>query len=161
MVIDDGWQINRCDGPRDRGNEAFPDMEGLAREMGQAGVRPGIWVRLLSDTTHAASGLPRECRMAADDGLLDPSHPPVITHVEEDIRRLVGWGYQMIKHDFSTRDITGRYGTNIPFFVIPSEETWHFFDCGRTTAEIVIAFPLHPLLSRRLAACSPRRFFSR
>lgn len=161
MVIDDGWQINRCDGPWDRGNEAFPDMEGLAREMGQAGVRPGIWVRLLSDTTHAATGLPRECRMAADDGPLDPSHPAVIAHVEEAIRRLVGWGYQMIKHDFSTRDITGRYGMDMPFFVILPEEIWHFFDRGRTTAEIVIAFPLHPPLSPRLAACSPRRLFSR
>ncbi len=47
MVIDDGWQPNPVDASWDKGNERFPDMKGLAQEMKDIGVRPGIWIRYL------------------------------------------------------------------------------------------------------------------
>jgi len=52
MVIDDCWQAIRgraCNaGPWDRGNEAFPDMAGLAREIAEMDLIPGIWYRPLT-----------------------------------------------------------------------------------------------------------------
>ena len=53
MVIDDCWQEHhRLDeyngGPWTKGNARFPDMKGLADKLEKKGVRPGIWVRLLS-----------------------------------------------------------------------------------------------------------------
>ena len=140
LVMDDGWQPNRCDGPWRRGNEKFPDMPGLAGEILEKGVRPGIWVRLLADFTRSETGLPEECRMQRDRGVLDPSHPGVIEHVKEDVRRLAGWGYQLIKHDFSSRDIVGEYGFARKEFIVPPAEDWCFYDRSRTTAEIVTAF---------------------
>ena len=60
MVIDDCWQPNPCDGPWDRGNGKFPDMKGLAEQMTEMGVNPGIWLRPLSQM--ALLDLPQVCR---------------------------------------------------------------------------------------------------
>jgi alpha-galactosidase len=59
----------------------------------------------------------------------------VIAKVQEDIRRICGWGYRLIKHDFSTFDIFGKWG----FQMLPlmTEDGWHFYDRSRTSAEIV------------------------
>ena len=57
MVIDDGWSPNPKNGPWDRGNERFPDMAGLAAAIRAQDVRPGIWVRYISDENHVC-GLP-------------------------------------------------------------------------------------------------------
>ena len=44
MVIDDGWSPHPKNGPWDRGNDAFPDMAGLAAAIRAQGARPGIVV---------------------------------------------------------------------------------------------------------------------
>ena len=141
MVIDDGWQVCHGSGynggPWDRGNGLFPDMAALAREMKETGVRPGIWFRPLV----TKDALPGECYIQADRGgeeawTLDPSHPLVLRLVEEDTRRLAGWGFELIKHDYSTFDIFGRWG-----MFMGGEMTrpgWRFYDHSRTTAEIIL-----------------------
>lgn len=50
MVIDDGWQINRCDGPWNVTNQTFPDMKKLAADITELGARQGLWFRPLSDS---------------------------------------------------------------------------------------------------------------
>ncbi|MCD8008938.1 MAG: hypothetical protein LUF68_08435 [Clostridiales bacterium] len=111
MVIDDCWQKYRSDdyigGPW-VSNEKFPDMAGLAAEISEKGARPGLWMRLLLDRSET---IPVQWRLP--NGSLDPSHPEVLTHVQEDIRRVCGWGYRLIKHDFSTYDIFGRWGVQM------------------------------------------------
>lgn len=111
MVIDDGWQDrHRIDqyngGPWRKGNEKFPDMKGLAEEIKKKNVKPGIWIRLLLNED---SAIPKEWKLS-HNGCLDPSHPKVLRYVEEDIKTLCKWGYQLIKHDFSTYDILGKWG---------------------------------------------------
>ncbi len=140
MVIDDGWQPNRCNGPWCCGNKKFPDMPGLAAKILDKGVQPGIWVRLLADLGHTETDLSDECRMQRDRGILDPSHPAVIDHVKKDVRRLAGWGYRLIKHDFSSVDMVGAYGFLRKDFIVPVSEDWCFYDRSRTTAEIVMDF---------------------
>ena len=136
MVIDDGWQIGGSSyngGPWRFSNAAFPDMPRLAAEMRQAGVRPGLWVRLLTTTERLPSSWFRT------SGVLDPSVPDVLDLVREDVARCAAWGYELIKHDFSTYDIFGgRWG-----FEMGREMTrdgWRFADSSRTSAEIVLAF---------------------
>ncbi len=139
MVIDDGWERNydhasgRNAGPWDRGNAAFPDMAGLAAAMRMTGVKPGIWFRPLWNLDPA---IPAEWRTAA--GFLDASHPEALQQVARDVRCLADWGYQLIKHDFSTRDIFGKWGFQMAGF--PGEAGLRFHDRGRTTAEIVTDF---------------------
>jgi alpha-galactosidase len=142
MVIDDGWQIcNRPSngGPWHEGNRNFSDMPGLAAEMKQIGVRPGIWMRplLTSERVPESWRFPRG-RPGEDSGdqPLDPSVPEVLEHVRNDIRRLAGWGYDLIKHDFSTFDIFGQWGVNMRTQM--TNNGWHFADRSKTSAEIVL-----------------------
>jgi alpha-galactosidase len=88
-------------------------------------------VRFLLDKTETID----ETWRLSHNGCLDPSHPDVIAKVQEDIRRICGWGYRLIKHDFSTFDIFGKWG----FQMLPlmTEDGWHFYDRSRTSAEIV------------------------
>lgn len=134
MVIDDCWQKYRSDeyigGPW-VSNEKFPDMKALADKLVEMGTIPGIWVRFLLDRSET---IPKEWRLS-HNGALDPSHPEVIARIKEDVTRICGWGYRLIKHDFSTFDIFGKWG----FQMLPlmTGNGWHFYDRSRTSAEIV------------------------
>lgn len=139
MVIDDGWEPNSLDGPWDRGNERFPDMKGLAEEIKKRGARPGIWVRYLSDAHYALKDIPEGCRLSRDDHYLDPSHPYVLDMTARITRRFSEqWGYQLIKHDFSTFDVFGFWGFQRPETL--TDDGWHFFDRTKTGAEIIVNF---------------------
>lgn len=141
MVIDDGWEVMHGkpenSGPWDRGNGRFPDMRSLAAEMKAIGVRPGIWFRPLWSEDPS---IPGEW-LLADKGNnqarhLDPSHPAVIELIQKDIRRLVDWGYELIKHDFTTFDVFGNWGK---FFTPwPAWDEWAFYDNTRSSAEIIV-----------------------
>lgn len=141
MVIDDGWQPNPCDAPW-VGNDRFPDMKKLADEMKEIGVRPGIWVRYLingrDDEPRKVDTFPEEYYLERCNKVLDPSHPEVLKYVEEITKRIVSWGYQLIKHDFSTFDIFGRWGFEITGEMAVGN--WGFYDRTKTTAQIIKSF---------------------
>lgn len=142
MVIDDGWQPNSCDAPWDRGNDRFPDMKRLAEEMKKIGVKPGIWVRYLINgqdgSPRKICDFPEEWYSQRCDRTLDPSHPAVLNYVKETTQRLVDWGYTLIKHDFSTYDIFGRWGFQTKEHL--AEGTWCFHNRHQTTAQIIKNF---------------------
>jgi alpha-galactosidase len=148
MVIDDGWQESRHSrngepwpwngGPWEQATAQFGDMKSVAREMKERGVRPGIWFRpLLSqlDVPQSWRFAPRAQNLA--EGLpLDPSVPEVLDLVAADMRRFRDWGFELVKHDFSTYDIFWKWGFD--FGDSPaSSESWSFADKSRTTAEII------------------------
>lgn len=139
MVIDDGWQPNECDGPWHCGNERFPDMKELADEMKKRGVRPGIWVRYLHDECRETPGVTDDMRLTRDDFYLDPTHPKVRELIIRDTKRFTEeWGYELIKHDFSTFDLFGTWGSLTKGFL--AEDGWHFYDTSKTSAEITVEF---------------------
>ena len=139
MVIDDGWQKNPTDGPWDRGNERFPDMKGLCGEMKSLNVRPGLWVRYLADEHGETPCTAMDMHLSRNPKYLDPSHPAVLNKVKAETERFTkDWGYQLIKHDFSTYDIFGFWGFQRKGFL--AEDGWHFFDETKTSAEIVVQF---------------------
>ena len=143
MVIDDGWQPNMTDAPWDSGNERFPDMERLASEMAALGVRPGIWVRYLINGQNGIRILqdfPDECYTERCPTVLDPSHPLVLDYVRETTRRIVKWGYTLIKHDYSTFDLFGQWGAQMRRFPAEDGDSWGFYDRGKTSAEIIRDF---------------------
>ena len=142
MVIDDGWQPNPTDAPWDIGNERFPDMKLLADKMRELGTRPGIWVRYLingKDGSERKITVPEEWYLSRCKNSLDPSHPEVLKYVEEITKTLTEkWGYELIKHDFSTFDIFGKWGFEVTDKL--GEDGWSFFDKTKTTAEIIKRF---------------------
>ena len=105
-VIDAGWQPNGgCEGaPWDRGNERFGDMSSLAAKIRDTGCRPGIWIRPL------LTGEQIDESLTIFKGTLDPSLPENLERVRSDIARCHEWGFELIKHDFTTWDCTGLWG---------------------------------------------------
>lgn len=139
MVIDSGWQPHATSGPWDHGNKNFPDMKALADCMKQRGVRPGIWIRYLADFGATRSDVKAEYYLDGREGVLDPSHPEVLALIKRDTHRIVNeWGFQLIKHDFSTYDIFGDWGFSRKDTL--TNDGWHFFDRTKTSAEIIIDF---------------------
>ena len=148
MVIDDGWQIDHKSprkgdeygyngGPWDVCNKNFSSMAETAAAIAKLGVKPGIWFRPL--LTHLE--LPEECILKYSNGengyMIDPSHPEVLKLVETDVKRICSWGYKLIKHDFSTFDITLKWGFQMKDGF---EATFDFYDKTKTTAEIIKNF---------------------
>lgn len=140
MVIDDGWQLchhgDSNGGPWKYSNTKFGDMRRLCEDMKKTGVRPGIWYRPL----YTAEKVPNEW-VLGQVGLnqrLDPSIKDVLQMVSEDIKRLKNWGFELIKHDFSTFDLFSRWGFQM--FAEITDNDWSFADIHRTSAEIVLDF---------------------
>lgn len=138
MVIDDGWQKYSCDGPWDELRDTFHDMKELASKMREAGVRPGIWVRYLIDSHHEIKGAEPHWYLERDQKYLDPSVPEVIEYVKATTRMFREWGYELIKHDFSSFDCFGRWGFMMRNTV--TTDGWSFRDRSRTSAEIYLGF---------------------
>ena len=134
-VIDDCWQINSCEGPW-YPNEKFGDMKKLADEIRSCGARPGIWVRLLHNRDAA---LTDEMKIFQNGKrkYLDPTHPYVREHIKSDIERIKNWGYELLKHDFSTADLFGGWGKELNPDTTEIND-WHFYDKTKTNAEIVL-----------------------
>lgn len=145
MVIDDGWQL--CHNARNSGynggpwgyaNSNFGDMKAMADEIKAAGAIPGIWFRPLETMEQVPESwlLKRDF----DNVTLDPSVPEVLDLVRRDVKTIVSWGYKLIKHDFSSADIFGKWGFQMDDDLHYGQT--HFADRTRTTAEIMKAFYL-------------------
>jgi alpha-galactosidase len=135
MVIDDGWQPPgpASGGPWNIGNEKFPSMPELAKEIEAIGAKPGIWVRLLTAQKYQAGSWRLRDEQSTT---LDPSKPEVRAYIVTTVRNIRSWGYKLIKHDFSTFDIFKEWDQIIP----KDAATWSFSDRSRTSAEIVTDF---------------------
>ncbi len=136
-VVDDCWQKHRCAGPW-LPNRKFRDMKKLAEEIKSLGARPGIWVRLLRNKDRA---LKKEMKIPNGKRrqYLDPTRPDVQAYIKADIERIKGWGFELIKHDFSTFDLFGKFGADMGE-TVTAEADWHFYDKTKTNAEIVLDF---------------------
>ena len=141
MVIDDGWQEHRLDddgfigGSWRKGNAKFPDMKKLAGDMAAYDIIPGIWCR---PTQNKSEDIPDEWFRDKSDFLLDVSRPEVLNYIADDIDTLCRWGYKLIKYDFSTVDITGKWGRHMGSE--PNDSSVRFADRGKTTAMIIKDF---------------------
>ena len=143
MVIDDGWQlcVNQSHGAYEyyynggpwEANSRFGDMAKMAADITALGLHPGIWMRplLTLESVQPEWVLKR-------DGLrqfLDPSRTEVLDIIRRDVSKIAGWGYKLIKHDFSTYDILGQWGYSMGEEPLNGEVV--FADKTRTTAQII------------------------
>jgi alpha-galactosidase len=129
-VIDDGWQ----DPAR------FPSMPDLASQIRKRRLRPGLWIRpLRAEATAPASWLLPDNRFgkgAPHDNLaFDPTNPAALDEAMKTVRTTVQWGYEFIKHDFTTYELLGRWGSAMHAETV--SPGWHFHDRSRTNAEII------------------------
>lgn len=132
MVMDDGWQICHTKGynggPWTACNERFSSMAETAAQIKAEGCRPGIWFRPLRTLGHVPQEAVYDTPYAGMGLVMDPTHPFTLQRVEEDAARLASWGFELIKHDFTTLDLYGRW--------IPDDRPLHFYDRSLTNAQI-------------------------
>jgi len=145
-VIDAGWAKYSPYLPGDGGwaddfsqpNDKFKDMHLLAGEIVKLGMRPGLWTRPLCAKYNDKANLLLPKIKGRDDPknpILDPTIPENIERVKNNISIYKQWGYELVKHDYSTYDITGRWGFEMGESITPAG--WSFNDKTKTTAEII------------------------
>ncbi|RYG38349.1 hypothetical protein EON81_03885 [bacterium] len=134
-LIDEGWAIGPYNGTFGHGpwegNPRFGDMGAFADRLKGLGVRPGIWFRPLTPLPDS----PASWRLSRDESYLDPTIPEVKDHVTAHMRRFVEWGYEMVKHDFTTYDLLGRWGVEMG--ASPTKDGWRLHDSSQTNAEVL------------------------
>ncbi len=145
-VVDAGWATYSPLLPGDGGwnddfsrpNDKFKDMHLMANEIKQLGMRPGLWMRPLCARHDEKASLLAPKIPGRDDPknpVLDPTIPENIARIKHNFDVYKQWGYDMVKHDFSTYDITGRWGAGMKDSI--TAPGWNFNDRSRTTAEII------------------------
>jgi alpha-galactosidase len=140
-VIDMGWEdVGCCEGSHwRRSNARFPDMAMLAARIRRLGARPGIWYRplLAMDSVNGNWTLPcRKPLVGTGEVVLDPTIPEVLERIRGDVMSMTGWGYELIKHDFSAYDVLGRWGATMGDTI--TDGGWRFHDSTLTTAEVLL-----------------------
>lgn len=146
-VIDAGWAMS-SPVPQDdsswgddfsKPNDKFKDMATLAVAIKNLGMRPGIWTRALC----AKSDDPKNLLLPSIEGRDDPKQPILDPTIEENIERVKynismykQWGYELVKHDFSTYDILAKWGFQMKEAI--TQPGWHFNDDSKTTAEVML-----------------------
>jgi alpha-galactosidase len=131
-VIDEGWE-----------NKAkFPDIAALAATIKSKGVRPGIWERPLRAPQGTDPGLLMttarfgERSSRAAELAYDPTVPDALHLVTGKVRAIRSWGYELLKHDFTTYDLLGQWGFEMG--ARPTLPGWSFHDRSKTNAEIIL-----------------------
>ncbi|KAF1299653.1 hypothetical protein BAU15_02920 [Enterococcus sp. JM4C] len=142
MVVDDGWQVAHSNdyngGPWNQSNQNFSSMTELANKIKEKSVLPGLWFRPLLQQKDPKIHEEMILKNDQENVILDPSHPAVLDWIQQDIQRFIGWGYEIIKHDFSTIDIFGQWGFEMGKEYFNHEVS--FYDQTKTTAEIINQF---------------------
>ncbi len=132
-VIDDGYQDTA----------RFPSLPGLASAIRERGVVPGLWIRPLraAANTPANQLLPdsRSPGRLHEPGPVayDPTIPEALHAIASVAAEACEWGFELIKHDFTTWELFGLWGSQMG--ASPARGNWHFNDRTRTNAEIVTA----------------------
>jgi alpha-galactosidase len=121
-------------------NARFRDMTALAADIRTLGMRPGLWTRPLCGD----ASTPETLRLPRIAGRNDPSRPILDPTIPENLERVAQyfalyrrWNFDLVKIDFTTFDILGKWG----FEMIRDRELtprgWRLHDSSRTNAEII------------------------
>ena len=141
MMIDDGWQQNRGwvepayhGGPWNSG-EHFGDVEKTAHAILEKGAKPGLWFRPLL----TLGRIPWEAHyyMNGVGQFLDPTHPFTLERIHNDVSNFRNWGFELIKHDFTTHDIVGDNMTSLHYGTRLTARKEKFFDTTKTMATVI------------------------
>jgi len=145
-VIDAGWATYSPLLPGDGGfmddfskpNDKFKDMAALAADIKKLGMRPGLWTRPLCARHDEKPNLLLPKIPGRDDPkepILDPTIPENTERVKHNISLYKQWGYELVKHDYTTYDLTGKWGIQMKDAI--TAPGWSFNDKTKTTAEIM------------------------
>ena len=146
-VIDAGWAKYSPLLPGDccwqddfsKPNNKFNDMGKLADDIKNLGMRPALWTRPLCAAHDDAATLLLPAIEGRNDSrkpVLDPTLEENIERIKRNFNTYKQWGYEMVKHDFSTFDMLGKWGFEMTDTLTP--QGWRFNDNTKTNAEIIV-----------------------
>jgi alpha-galactosidase len=135
LVNDGGWGDNM-----NTPNSKFSDMGNLALKIRKMGMRPGIWTRPLCGSYKDPKNLmlPLIKGREINKPVLDPSIPENIERVKSYFQLYNNWSFEIVKFDYTSFDIFGRWGFDMIKNRSMSEINWSMYDKSRTNAEIVL-----------------------
>jgi alpha-galactosidase len=144
-VIDDGWikkdaglDYNWSSNYAEPDPKTFGDMDLLASKIKTAGMRPGLWTRpLCASVNEPAKNILSRTR-GSKNPILDPTVPENMKKIINYFKLYQKWGYEMVKHDYTTFDILGKWGFQMFEDNDITSGDWSFTDKSRTTAEVLI-----------------------
>ncbi|MCX7986349.1 MAG: hypothetical protein N2662_05375, partial [Bacteroidales bacterium] len=147
-VIDAGWfrsfknmPGDCCFGDMSKPNNRFGDMQLLAYKINQAGMRPGIWCRPLCASINENPSLilpPIQGRNNINQPILDPSIPENLERIKSYFKLYKDWNFELVKFDFTTYDIFGKWGFEMVKDQKMTEFGWSMYDKSKTNAEIIL-----------------------
>jgi len=148
-LIDAGW-ARRTPGKEenpgwgdyyDLPHDSFGDMTQVAADLRTLGYRPALWTRPLcaSHTDNPNLLVPYIPRVDSQGfPILDPTIPENLERIKHNIRVYRQWGFEMVKHDFTSVDLFGKWGFQMFADRDMTFPGWHFHDQTLTNAEIVL-----------------------
>jgi alpha-galactosidase len=103
-------------------------------------MRPGIWTRPLCGSHKDAASLMLPLIKGREDKkpVLDPTIPENLERVKDYFKLYNEWSYEMVKVDFTTFDIFGKWGFEMIAEKRMTEPGWSMKDRSLTNAEIVL-----------------------
>jgi alpha-galactosidase len=147
-VIDAGWFQNPPSSPNDccwgdnmdTPDGKFGDMGRLAEKIRTIGMRPGIWTRPLCGSYKDAATLMLPMIKGREENkpVLDPTIPENLERVKNYFKLYNEWSYEMVKVDFTTFDIFGKWGFEMIADKRLTEPGWTMNDNSKTNAEIIL-----------------------
>ncbi|MGN6541572.1 MAG: hypothetical protein ACTHKY_12265, partial [Ginsengibacter sp.] len=148
-VIDAGWFIGAPSSPNDTSswgdrmdqpNAKFGDMSRVAEKIKKTGMRPGLWTRPLCGSYKNAKSLmlPLIKGREENNPILDPSIIENLERVKNYFKLYNDWGYDLVKFDYTSDDIFGKWGFQMLKDKSMSSPGWQMHDNTKTNAEIVL-----------------------
>jgi alpha-galactosidase len=148
-VVDSGWYRRSPVSPDDccwgdsmaEADKRFGNMETLAERIKQLGMRPGIWTRPLCGGHNDPKTLMLPLIQGRDERfpVLDPTIPENLERIREYFLLYNQWGYELVKFDFTTWDIFGKWGFQMLKDRMMTVPLWSMNDSSRTNAEIILS----------------------
>jgi alpha-galactosidase len=146
-VIDAGWFKGTPSNPDDVSsfgddmrtpNNKFPDMKKLSEKIKNIGMRPGLWTRPLCASYKDSESLLMKKSRNTKEPILDPSIPENLERVKDYFRLYKDWDYELVKFDYTSFDIFGKWGFAMIKDKDMSSGEWSMDDSTKTNAEIIL-----------------------
>jgi len=144
-VIDDGWIKKDADLDYNWSSNyavsnptTFGDMAALASKIKNAGMRPGLWTRPLCASPNEKVDNILSRTRGSKYPILDPTIPANMDKIRNYFKLYQKWGYEMVKHDYTTYDILGKWGFEMIRDGDITSGDWSFSDKSKTTAEVLL-----------------------
>ncbi|MDQ6842728.1 MAG: hypothetical protein M3Z92_00045 [Bacteroidota bacterium] len=147
-VIDAGWFQGPPSSPNDccwgddmkTPDSNFSDMGMLGEKIKKRGMRPGLWTRPLCGSSKDPKSLMLPDIKGREEGrpVLDPTIPENLERIKNYFRLYNQWNYDLVKFDFTSFDIFGKWGFQMLKDGSFTEPGWSMYDNSKTNAEIIL-----------------------